>query len=295
MKNFEIITDSASDLPYEYILKNEIKYINMTFSCDSKEYIDDFSKTLSYEDFYNSMKNGEVIKTSQPSSEKFYEIFKRIIEEGKDVIYICVSSGLSGTLNSANIARNTLLEEYENIKISIIDSLNGSMGQGLVLMEAIEMKKNGMVFDEVVEKIQSNIQKNNTFMIVDDLNYLKRGGRISQTAAIIGIVLHIKPVLTLNHEGRVIPVIKVRGRKKAVEALADVVFNRIENPKEQIIAISHGNCIEEAMKLKESILNIVEVKDIIITTIGASVGAYGGPSAIAVFFRGKERHQHLIG
>lgn len=294
MKQFEIITDTCCDLPYEYIKSKNIPYVRLTFGYNEKEYFDDFGNSLDYKQFYKEMNNGAIVKTSQPSSDSFYSKFKEIVKEGKDLIYICVSSGLSGTLNSSNIAKNMIEEEFPEAKVHIVDVLTASLGQGLFVMKAYEMKEQGASFNEIINYIENNVQKMNTYMLVDDLIYLKRGGRISHTAAILGIVLHIRPILTLNHEGRVIPVIKVKGRKKAINKIAEIVIERIERPKEQRISISHADCIEEALKLKELILEQVKVNDIIINNIGPAVGAFGGPGSMAVSFLGRERQHHII-
>ncbi|MDP4091045.1 MAG: DegV family protein, partial [Bacillota bacterium] len=271
-----------------------IPFVSLTCSFAGKEYPDDFGNSLSYDTFYEGMSNGEMPKTSQPSPEAFYKAFKEAAAQGKDIICICISSGLSGTFNSANIARNMMTDEESECKIAVIDTLTASLGQGLVVMKAVEMKESGASFDAVVdyfEKIKFNL---NTYIVVDDLGHLKRGGRISSAAALVGSVLSIKPLLTFNDEGKVISVFKVKGRKNVINTLTRYVAERIQNPEEQMIAICHGHVPEEAEKLKASILNEVKVKDIFINEIGPVVGAYGGPGALAVFFIGKHRQNHII-
>jgi DegV family protein with EDD domain len=156
------------------------------------------------------------------------------------------------------------------------------------------MKEAGKTLKEIASYIEDSKQRLNTYMTVDDLSHLKRGGRISLTAAVLGMVLHIKPILTINNEGRVMALLKVRGRKGSIAKLAETLTERIENPEQQTIAICHGDCVDEAMDLKESILKLVKVKDVIINYTGPAVGTHGGPGNLAIFFMGKERQQHLI-
>ncbi|WP_027624980.1 DegV family protein [Clostridium lundense] len=294
MNKFTIMTDSCCDLPIDFIERNNIPFVSLTCNFNEKEYYDDFGKSLSSEDFFNKIRQGEIPKTSQPSSQIIYEKFKELALFGNDIIYICVSSGLSGTLNSANIAKSAIGEEFPNTKIYIVDILTSSLGQGLMVIKAEEMRKNGASFEEIIDYLENIKQYLNTYITVDDLSFLKNGGRISSTAAILGTVLHIKPILTLNHEGRVIPVLKVKGRKKSINTLADIVKERIENPENETISICHGDCLDGALSLKNAILEKVKIKDVLINNIGPVVGSYSGPNALAVFFIGKHRQHHMI-
>jgi DegV family protein with EDD domain len=294
MKDYIIMTDSCCDLPNEYIQNNNIPYVSLTCNFKGKEYMDDLGKSLTYKEFYNGMKEGEIPKTSQPSPEAFYKVFEGIIKLGKDILYICVSSGLSGTYNCANIAREMIEDRYQEAKIVIVDVLTASLGQGLMIIKAVEMKKNGESLEDIVRYLEETKLKLNTYITVDDLNHLKRGGRISTVAAMMGTVLHIKPILTLNDEGKVIAILKVKGRKSAISKLAEFVIKKIEKPEEEIVTICHGNTSLEAEKLKEAILKEVKVKDILINYIGPVVGTYGGPGALAVFFVGKHRQNHIV-
>lgn len=294
MKDYVIMTDSCCDMPENYIKENNIPFVGLTCSFKGNEYTDDLGKSLNYKTFYSGMKNGVIPKTSQPNADAFYKAFKNIADMNKDIIYICVSSGLSGTYNSANIAKNMIQDENTDIKITIVDTLTASLGQGLLIMNAVELKKSGKNYDEVVKYLEDTKMHLNTYITVDDLIHLKRGGRISSAAALMGIVLHIKPILTLNDEGKVIPVIKVKGRKNALLKLVDLLIEKIENPENQMVTICHGDVLDEAEKLKEMILSRVHVKDVMINYIGPVVGTYGGPGALAVFFTGKHRQNHVL-
>lgn len=289
MRDFEIFTDSCSDLPKEYIKEKNIKFARLTCTYDDKTYFDDFGESLSYKKFFDDLRNGTIAKTSQPSVDEFYSNFKKIIDSGKDVLYICVSTGLSGSENSATIAKNMILENYTEAKIYIVNVLTASLGQGIMVMKAVEMKEEGKSLEEIVEYIEKNKQRLNTFMTVDDLNHLKRGGRLSTAAAMIGTVFSIKPILSIDTDGRVISIDKARGRKSSLKKLADLLLERIEEAEKQIIGISHGDCIDEVLKLKDAILSKINVKDVIINYTGPAVGTHGGPGNVAIFFMGKER------
>lgn len=294
MKDYVIMTDSCCDLPSEYIESINMPFASLTCSFKGKEYMDDFGRSLSYKEFYEGMSAGEIPKTSQPSPDVFYKVFEELVEQDKDILYVCVSSGLSGTYNSANIAKDMIEDKFPEAKIAIVDVLTASLGQGLMIIKAVEMKKAGASLDEIVNYIEENRLNLNTYITVNDLNHLKRGGRISTVAAMIGTVLHIKPILTLNNEGKVIAILKVKGRKSAINKLAEFVIKKIEKPEEEIVTISHGDAALEAERLKEAILKEVKVKDVVINHIGPVVGTYGGPGALAVFFVGKHRQNHII-
>lgn len=294
MRGFIIMTDSCCDLSKEYIYANNIPFAMLPFSYNDREYLDDLGQSLSQKQFFDDLRAGALPNTSQANSEHFYNMFKSAAELGKDIIYIGVSSGLSGTYNSANIAKDTILEEFPSIFIYIVDVLTASLGQGLMVRKAVDMKNEGHTVEQIVHEIEKNIQNLNTYITVQDLNFLKRGGRISNVAATLGMVLHIKPILTINHEGRVIPLIKVRGRKKSITKLAEIVKEKIKNSETQTIAICHADCYAEAVRLKEEILGNVKVKEVIINYIGPVVGRFSGPGALAVFFIGECRQHHVI-
>lgn len=294
MKDFQIFTDSCCDLPIEYIREQGIEYASLSCSYNGQEYKDDFGQNLSHKKLYEDLRNGATPLTSQPNAEEFYRKFKAITDKQMDILYVCVSTGLSGTENSAAIAKQMILEENPEANIEIVNTLTASLGQGLMVIKAVEMKKEGMALKEIAQYIEDNKQMLNTYMTVDDLSHLRRGGRISSTAAVLGMVLHIKPILTINNEGKVMALLKVRGRKGSIAKLAESLAERIENAEEQTIAICHGDCIEEAIYLKESILKLTKVKDVLISYTGPVVGVHGGPGCLAIFFMGKERQHHLI-
>lgn len=284
-----IMTDSNSDLPLEYIRENNIVTLGVNVNFKGKEFQDDFGQTVSYKEFYDEVRKGENPSTSQIPVHPFEEVFKKYVSEGYSIIYLGFSSALSGCINSACIARNAVLEEYKDADISVIDTKSASLGEGLIVYYAVNMLKEGHSKEEIVKWVEENKLKFIHWFTVDDLNFLKRGGRVSPTAATVGTLFNIKPVLHVDDEGRLIPVIKSRGRKKALSALVDMFEEKAVNPEEQVVFISHGDCIEDAETVKEMISKKYKVKGFMINPIGPGVGSHSGPGTVALFFVGKDR------
>jgi DegV family protein with EDD domain len=290
MKPYKILIDSCTDLSREFVEKNNIPFVSLTCNFKGSNYNDDFGKSLDYKAFYDEVRKGELPTTSQINSYTFEEAFKKYVSEGFAVIYIALSSALSGTCNSALIAREAFLEEYPEADITVIDTKSASMGEGLLVYYAYEMMNNGASKEEVVQWLEDNKLKLVHWFTVDDLNHLKRGGRLSAASAIIGSILDIKPVLQVNDDGKLIPAVKVKGRKKSIRTLVEKLREKIVNPEDQVIAISHGDCLEDAMYLKNLILEEFKVKDVLVTLIGPVIGSHAGPGTLALFFLGKDRN-----
>ena len=287
--NTVILTDSCCDLSYDYIMDNNIIVEPLVVILEDGETVDDLGQTLKHKDFYSRIRNGELPKTAQVNAYVFEETFEKLVKEGKSIIYIGFSSGLSGTYNSACIAKENVLENHRDADITIIDTKCVSMGLGLLVYYANEMLKNGKSKEEIIEWVEENKLKVQHWFTVDDLNHLCRGGRISKTSATVGTLLNIKPILEVNGEGKLVSAAKVKGRKKSITALLEKVEHLIVNPEEQVVFISHGDCLEDAEHLKERILEHVKVKDVIINFIGPAVGSHSGPETLAVFFMGNNR------
>lgn len=264
----------------------------LSYNFKGKSYQDDFGKSISYKDFYSEVRNGEMPSTSQINPSTFEETFRKYVSQGYSLIYIAFSSALSGTHNSACIARDTILEENPEADISVIDSKCASLGLGLLVYNACERLKSGVSKEELVNWVENNKLKLNHWFTVDDLHHLKRGGRVSSTSAILGTLLDIKPILIVNKEGKLIPVAKVKGRKKSIKTLLEALKERIVDPENQVIAISHGDCEEDARFLERLIKESINVKDIIFNYIGPVIGSHSGPGTITVFFFGKEREEN---
>jgi len=284
-----IVTDSCCDLPYKYIKDNEIEMIPLTITINDTEKKDDLAETEAYEDFYKQILAGAMPKTSQVNTYEFKEVFMKHLKENKSVLYIGFSSALSGCVSSARIAMEEIKEELPDAQLAVVDSKCASMGQGLLIYYAVEEFKKGKSMEEVVGFLENNKLRLNHWFTVDDLNHLFRGGRVSKTAATFGTLLQIKPVMHMDNEGRLIPLEKVKGRKKSLKLLVEKVKENIINPQEQVVFISHGDALEDAEEVKKALLEGGQVKEVWLNHIGAAVGSHAGPGTIAIFFMGEHR------
>ena len=284
-----ILTDSCCDLPISFVKENNIEIVQLRVNIKGEDIPDDLGQSIKYKDFYDMIRAGEMPSTSQANSYTFVEIFKKYSNEGSSIIYIGFSSALSGCVNSARIAKEAVEDEIKSADITVIDTKSASLGLGLIVYYAANMLKNGATKEEIINWIEENKLKVNHWFTVDDLNHLKRGGRVSSTVAIVGTMLSIKPIMHVDDEGRLIPVSKVKGRKKSVKELQEKLKERIVNPEDQTIFISHGDCLAEAEQLRDLILNEVKVKEVIINNVGPVIGAHSGPGTLALFFIGNNR------
>ncbi len=283
-----IFTDASCDLPLDFIEKNEVYHLGLTFTYKDGEYEDDFGKTISYKEFYDGLRNGEMPCTSQINQFKFIEMFKELLKLKRPIIYIGMSSGLSGTFNSAESARNTVLTENPDADITVIDTKCASLGQGLLVAQAVYMRDKGFSSLEIIHWINENMKLMNHWFAVEDLNHLKRGGRISSTTAVVGSLLDIKPIIYLTAEGTLKNITNSRGKKKALRLLADRYKENaadFQNP----VGISHGDCLEDAEHLKDILIHECGVKEFIINELGAGLGSHCGQGLVAVCFIGKSR------
>lgn len=284
-----IITDSCSDLPLEYVRKRDLPILSFTFNYMGEDRKDDLGQTLSYTDFYNGIREGHMSTTSQVNSHTYVDFFRPYVELGKPIIYMCFSSALSGSYNNAVMARQMLLEEYPEASISIIDTLSASMGQGLLVHLALELRDQGFGYKEIIEWIENNKRRLAHWFTVDDLEHLRRGGRLSGAAAFIGSILSIKPILHVDSEGRLVPVSKVKGRKKSLKSLLEKMQETAVNPEQQTVFISHGDAPEDANYLADMVRDQLGVKNILINHIGPVIGSHSGPGTVALFFFATQR------
>lgn len=287
--NTVILTDSSCDLPLEYIEENNIKFLSLTYNLSYGSFPDDFGKTMSHEKFYNELRKGELSTTSQINAYSFRKCFEELIKENKSILYLGFSSVLSGCINSAEIAKNELLEEYPKADITIINTKSAAIGQGLLILKAVEMLKKGSSKEDIISWIETYKYNMNHWFIVDDLMYLKRGGRLSTFSSAIGTLMNVKPMLTLNNEGAIVNTANIRGRKKAIKSLLEVYEKNRENFENETIGISHSDCLEDAQYLKELILEKYNIKNILIGSIGPVIGSHTGPNALTLCFLGKKR------
>ncbi|MBR2500299.1 MAG: DegV family protein [Clostridia bacterium] len=288
--SFVLVTDSSANLTTDIIEKFNIEIIPMIFLVNDVEYRSyKKGENVDIKQYYDMMRNKEHIKTSLLSPEMYIEAFKPFLENGQDILYIGFSSGLSGTYQSSKIAAETLAEEYPERKIVAWDSLCASMGEGLMVYYAAKMKEEGKSMDEILSWLEDNRLKLCHWFTVDDLFFLKRGGRISATTAILGSALNIKPVLHVDNNGKLVSVDKARGRKQSMNALVTKFEETAINPKEQIVFISHGDCIDDANYIKDRLRERLGIEDIVINYIDPVIGAHSGPGTLAIFFLGTQR------
>lgn len=285
----KLITDSASDLPLEFVKDNDIDFVPLGVNIDGNFILDDLGENFKMDEFYSLIRQGKMPSTSQANVFAFEEIFEKYVKEGYKIIYIGLSSALSGTFNSSVIARDSVLEKYNDADISVIDSKSVSLGEGLLVYKACELINKGLDKDEIVNFIENIKEKVIHSIVVDDLAHLKRGGRISGATATVGSILNIKPTLTLDNEGKVVVKSKIKGKKKAIKYLASEIKDNAIDLENQTIFICHADCLTEAEELKNIILEESTVKDVIINSIGVVIGAHGGPGTLAAVFIGKER------
>ena len=289
MSNFVIVTESTTDLSPEMIEEFGLAVLPLQYQIGEDTYLDKVGGGLSQVEFYNKLRGGASATTSQIAPAIFEEEFEKILKEGKDILYVGFSSGLSGTYNSACIAKDLLADKYPDRKIFCVDTLAASMGEGLYAYYAYRMREEGKSIEEIAAWLEENKLKLCMWFTVDDLNHLKRGGRVSPTVAFVGTLLGIKPVLHVDDEGHLINVSKVRGRKAALDALVDQMKATAIKPEEQVVFISHGDCLEDAEYVAAQIKEKLGVPDIKINFIGPVIGAHSGPGTVALFFYGSKR------
>lgn len=288
--SYVIFTDSTTDLPVDFVNTNNIKVIPMKFIIEGKEYknyLDE--REMKAKDFYDLERKGVIAKTAQLTTFEIVEAYKEELEKGNDILAIGFSSGLSGTFNSMRLAKEELEEEYKDRKILIIDSLCASMGEGLFVYYANLYKNEGLSLEENYQKLLELRPHLVHWFTVENLDTLRRGGRVSNVTAFIANALNIKPVLHVDNEGHLIAMMKKIGRRRSVLALLDKMLETIDNKKPQMIMIGHGDCLEDATFLANEIKKKIDVKDIMINNIGPVIGAHSGPGTLALFYVGKER------
>lgn len=289
MNKFIITSDTTADLPRDYVEKNEIGILAMSFQMEGKDYSGD--EELDIKEFYDKMRNGLMPTTSQINPTQAKSKFEEYLKSGYDVLHISFSSGLSGSYNNTRIASIELNDEYKKNKVVVVDSLSVSLGEGLLVNKAVELRNEGKSIDEVAMWLEENKLKVCQHFTVNDLNHLYRGGRVSRATAILGSVIGVKPIIHVDNEGKLIPIAKVRGRKQSLTKLIDNMEKTIGSYKAEnkTVFISHGDAYEEALALGERIKEKFGVESIMISPIGPIIGSHSGPGTVAVFFMGEKR------
>ncbi len=289
MSDFKIITNTTADLPLEYVQENHLGLMYFNYTIKDKTY--GKGQELDWKEFYAMMRDGYLPTTSQVNPEECRNYFEEYLKETDQLLYICFSSGMSGSYNNACLAAEMVMEEHPGCKITVIDSKCASLGEGLLVHKAVELKKAGKSMEETAAWVEENLLHLVHIVTVDDLNHLYRGGRVSKTAAIVGSVVGIKPIIHVDNEGRLIPISKVRGRKKSLNALVDYMEQKMGafQDSNDIVFISHGDALEDAELVKEEIKARFGIESFLINHIGPTIGAHAGPGTIALFFMGESR------
>lgn len=291
MNNFEIFVDSAANLTDQMIEENNIGVVSYTCSIDGKE-MECYEKGVDYNQtaktFYEAMENGAETKTTLVNADKIIDAVSPVLQEGKDILFFTISSKLSGTYAQANEAKRRLKETFPDRKFLVADSFNASLGEGLLAVYAAERRDKGESIEDVAKWVEDNKLYLNSFATVANLKYLKKGGRIGTATAIVGNILNIKPVLWGSEAGVLDVLCNERGRKKALGKMAECFKNRVIDPANQIVAIAHANCLEDAQALAEMVKE-AGAKNVVLNMYDLCTGAHIGPGTIALFFLGKKR------
>lgn len=289
MSEFVITTDGGSDLPKSYLKKYNIPCVYLSYTMDGETYA--AGQYLPEKEFYDRVRKGSMPVTSQVTPLEAREMFEPILKEGKDILHVGFSSGLSGTCNSAEIAARELMEEYPQRKIIVVDSLAASLGQGLLVEFARRKKEAGESMIDIARWIKDNRNHLAHVFTVDSLDHLYRGGRVSKATAVVGGILNIKPILIVDDEGHLINVGKVRGRKKSLQELVKLMDEKIGSYKDSLdtVYISHGDCLEDAEYVMQLVKEKYSVKCELIGYVGCVIGSHSGPGTLALFFLGDHK------
>lgn len=287
MKQYVIFSDSTADLPEEYIKEHEIVNIPLYYNMDGVLYGGDTD--LSVKDFYDRMRGGEMPTTTASNPAYISSKYKEYIAKGYDILHISFSSALSGSCNNAFVTAREVSDSNPEAKIVVIDSLSASLGEGLMVYKAVELKEKGKTIDEVVKFLEDNKLHFCHQFTVEDLNHLYRGGRVSKATAVLGTMINIKPILHVDDEGRLVPIGKVRGRKKSLVTLVDNMEKTMKGYDNDVVMISHGDSIEDANYVASLIKERFGIENIIINPVSPTIGTHSGPGTIALFFMGETR------
>ena len=290
MNNYTIITDSSCDLPDSLVKELELEVLPLAFIMDGKTYRNyPDNREMAPKDFYNKQREGSMATTNAVNVGEAADAMEAVLKRGEDVLVLAFSSGLSTTCNSFQIAAGDLAEQYPDRKIFVVDTLCASLGQGMFVYQAARLRQAGKSMEEVRDWAEQNKLNQCHWFTVNDLFFLKKGGRVSAATAVVGTMLQIKPVMHVDNEGHLIKVDTARGRKASLNALVDKVGELADNPAAQTMFISNSDCQEDAQYVADQIKARYGTEEIIINSIGPVIGAHTGPGCVALFFTGKHR------
>ena len=284
---FSIVTDTSANLPAELVRKHRITVVPFSYYANGVEYAGTEIGEARTKYDYEQMRSGVRYTTSQITPQRYMDYMRPLLEEGKDLLYVGMSSGVSGAYHSAELAAMILRGEFPQRQIALVDSLGASLGEGLLVLQAVQYREQGMSLSETAEQLLEWRMHISQIFIVDDLMYLRQGGRISHVKAVAGKVLNIKPLLKGDSEGHIVDFGKVRGRKHAIEALVEKYSQLVRHPKKQTIGISHADCEEDAKRLAALLRNMPEAPGEILTVLHEpATGVHIGPGSLALYFTG---------
>ena len=290
MSGFVILTDSSADLPPELVAQMQIQVLPLGFVlADHTYYNYPDNREMDPHTFYNRLRQGDAATTNAVNIAQYTEALEPLLQAGQDVLVLAFSSGLSTTYNSSLIAVEELGEKYPERKLYTVDTLCASRGQGLLVWYAAQQRDNGACIEEVRDWVEAHKQNLCHHFTVDDLHFLKRGGRISAATAMVGSMLQIKPVLHVDSTGHLVNIGKARGRHAALKALVDRMAETAIDPASQTVFISHGDCLEDAQTVAAMVKERFGVKNVVINYVGPVIGAHSGPGTLALFYMGRER------
>ncbi|MBQ0042180.1 MAG: DegV family protein [Lachnospiraceae bacterium] len=290
MREIVISTETNSDLSDQFLSDNGVLVIPHYYNVEETMYGEEGNR-LTIKQFYDEMRGGKKVGTAASNPAVILDKFTELAKQGKDIIHISFSSGLSGGYQNIVNGANDVMDEYPDCKIVVIDTLSASLGEGLMIYQALKLVKEGKTIDEISEAIRSLVPHISVQFTVDDLDYLYRGGRLSKTSAVLGTVINLKPVLHIDDEGKLVALSKVRGRKKSIATMLDNMEQKLGSFKDKqvVIGIMHGDCEEEALQIKGMIEERFGYKDFLIEPIGPSIGAHSGPGTLGLAFLGDAR------
>ena len=281
---FVAITDTSGNLPTQLIRERDLKIIAFPYFYDGQEHNCLDTASFDGDAFYARIKAGLTVTTSQISPQQYMDLFEPWLKQGLDVVFVCMSSGISGSCNSARIGAQMILEQYPHRRIEVVDTLGASLGEGLIALEAARLRDEDISAEAAALQLRALVKRMFNVFTVDDLMHLRRGGRLSNVAAIVGMVLNIKPLLKGNEEGKIVSFAKVRGRKRSIEALAERYDRLVVSPETQTVGIAQAGCREDAEYLAQLLRRNKPPKEILTVEYEPVTGSHVGPGALALFF-----------
>ena len=287
MRDYVITVNSTVDLPKEWLEERHVPVIPLKYTIDGETYTD--MEGLSAKEFFDKLREGKMSTTSQVNPEEAASMLEPFLKEGKDILHLRFSSGLSGTLNSMKIAGEMLQEKYPEAKVIVIDTLCACLGEALLLYKALQQKEKGMNIDELAQWVEDNKLHICHNVTVDDLHHLQRGGRISKTTAVLGTLVQIKPIIHMDDNGKLQVIGKERGRKRSLNKIVDMAVEQSKGWDNDIIMITHGDCIKDAEYVAKLVREKMGIDNILINNIGTVIGSHTGPGVVAVFCMGNKR------